>query len=74
MNPNMAPIEIRGQVEQFGRILDPVKAHALSQAVRLVRRGDLSMADVPFVTNAALAVAKEFEGYLAGDEEGTADE
>jgi hypothetical protein len=57
------------QVEPFGRIPDQVKAAALREAVRLVRRGDLSMADVPYVASAALAVAKEFEGYLAGDEE-----
>jgi hypothetical protein len=66
----LEPVEIPGQLEQFGRIPDQVKVAALREAVRLVRRGDLSMAERADAAGAALAIAKEFEGYLAGDEEG----
>jgi hypothetical protein len=62
------------QVERFGRILNPVREAALREAVRLVRRGDLSMAERADAAGAALAIAIQFEGYLSGEQEGVTDD
>jgi hypothetical protein len=54
---------IPGQVEQFGRILDPVRAAALAAAVRLK-----SVIPVPSAEE-VIALAEVFEAYLDPPEE-----
>jgi hypothetical protein len=58
---------IPGQVEQFGRILDPVRACALEQAIAHV---NYSGAEGPDVPGEVLAIAERFETWLARDEGG----
>ncbi len=45
---------------QFGRILDPVRAHAVHEAVKLCRR------DPAVKVSMVIEIAKLFEEYLAG--------
>jgi len=53
------------------RFLDPVRAHALAQAVELVKDASSYVSDPEALAEAAssaLAIAKEFELYLVGEE------
>jgi len=64
---------IRGDLNATftGRFLDPVRAHALAQAVELVKDASSYVSDPEALAEAAssaLAIAKEFEAYLVGKE------
>jgi len=55
----------------LGRVLDPVRAYALAQAVGLVKDASSYVSDPEALAEAAssaLAIAKEFELYLVGEE------
>jgi hypothetical protein len=55
------------QGEIFGRILDPVRAHALTEAVAHVGVNGVEGEDVP---GEVLAIAERFEAWLGREERG----
>jgi hypothetical protein len=59
---------IPGQVEQFGRILDPVRHAALRAAYECYRYFESD--EEGDAIGEILAVAERFESWLARDEEG----
>ncbi len=54
------------QVEQFGRVLDPVKAAALHEAVRHIAHW--GKPDGAWLEGQVIAVAERFEVWLSAEE------
>ena len=60
--PPMLSEPIHGTVETLGRFLDPVRAHALAQAVAHVGVNGVEGEDLP---GEVLAIAEQFAEWLA---------
>lgn len=56
---------VHGEISSFGRILDPVRAAALHEAVAHI---GVNGTEGPDVLGEVLAIAARFERYLAGEE------